>query len=498
MWLLALAAGCAPRRRPGGPRPSRCSSPTTPRRSIRGTRPTRWACARRASCTRGSCGSTRTRSRRGPTCARGWRWRDPLTLEVELRDDVRFHSGAPLRARDVVATLRAFASPAVASRHARVVEAIAEAREGRRPRGGRPPGAPARDAAHRSRAAHPARGPGDVAPRARRLARRPRPFLGGARGARRRASRAGRGRRACPARRTPSRFAPCTTRTRARCGSRPAAPTSRVNLVSPTLLPRSAREPASRSRRAPARTSPTSSSTRTRAARRRARAARAVRRDRSRHDLRDALDGRAQPAGGLIAPAHWAHTDAPPLPFDPAGEARASRGPEQRACASRSSRRPSACAATSRASSRRSWATWGSRRTSSPLELGTMLARLDAGDFDLGGPPAPGDDRAERASRVFLHSRSSRRPAPTAAACATPRSTRSSTRATRTPGSESRRAIYARVEAREREAMHWLPLWYEDQVAVTSDARPLVRPERGGPMALARAHPVKSRGEFSL
>ena len=30
------------------------------------------------------------------------------------------------------------------------------------------------------------------------------------------------------------------------------------------------------------------------------------------------FDGRAQPASGLIAPAHWAHADAPPLPFDPA------------------------------------------------------------------------------------------------------------------------------------------------------------------------------------
>src|ERR1019366_1387113 len=29
------------------------------------------------------------------------------------------------------------------------------------------------------------------------------------------------------------------------------------------------------------------------------------------------FDGRAQPASGLIAPAHWAHTDTPLLPFDP-------------------------------------------------------------------------------------------------------------------------------------------------------------------------------------
>jgi peptide/nickel transport system substrate-binding protein len=31
-----------------------------------------------------------------------------------------------------------------------------------------------------------------------------------------------------------------------------------------------------------------------------------------------------------------------------------------------------------------------------------------------------------------------------------------------------RRRIYARVEAREREQVHIVPLWYEDQVALTS------------------------------
>src|SRR5580658_163919 len=50
--------------------------------------------------------------------ASGWRWIDPLTLRVELREDVRFHSGAPLTADDVVGTVRALRSPEVGSRHA--------------------------------------------------------------------------------------------------------------------------------------------------------------------------------------------------------------------------------------------------------------------------------------------------------------------------------------------------------------------------------------------
>ena len=32
-----------------------------------------------------------------PYAARGWKWEDARTLLVELREDLRFHSGAPLR-----------------------------------------------------------------------------------------------------------------------------------------------------------------------------------------------------------------------------------------------------------------------------------------------------------------------------------------------------------------------------------------------------------------
>ena len=84
--------------------------------------------ARPASFMPHSCAWTPTRSSRSPIwpAAGAGRTRQ---LEIDLRDDVSFHSGAPLRARDVVETLRAFASPRVASRHASVVDAIAYARE---------------------------------------------------------------------------------------------------------------------------------------------------------------------------------------------------------------------------------------------------------------------------------------------------------------------------------------------------------------------------------
>jgi MarR-like DNA-binding transcriptional regulator SgrR of sgrS sRNA len=59
-----------------------------------------------------------------PYLARAWTWEDPVTLRVELREDVRFHGGKALEPEDVIATVAAFRSPTVGSRHARVVEPI--------------------------------------------------------------------------------------------------------------------------------------------------------------------------------------------------------------------------------------------------------------------------------------------------------------------------------------------------------------------------------------
>jgi len=62
-----------------------------------------------------------------PYLAASFRWEDPRTLDLTLRQGLHFHGGAPFEAEDVVATLHAFADPKVASRHARAVEAIASA-----------------------------------------------------------------------------------------------------------------------------------------------------------------------------------------------------------------------------------------------------------------------------------------------------------------------------------------------------------------------------------
>ncbi len=59
-----------------------------------------------------------------PLLAESYRFDGPLELHVKLREDVRFHGGKPLDADDVVATLRAFSDPKL-SRHAKVLSALA-------------------------------------------------------------------------------------------------------------------------------------------------------------------------------------------------------------------------------------------------------------------------------------------------------------------------------------------------------------------------------------
>lgn len=59
-----------------------------------------------------------------PYLARRWEHRGDRVLFVELRDDVRFTSGAPFEAPDVCATLTAFADPGLGSPHRAVAASI--------------------------------------------------------------------------------------------------------------------------------------------------------------------------------------------------------------------------------------------------------------------------------------------------------------------------------------------------------------------------------------
>lgn len=59
-----------------------------------------------------------------PYAAKSFTFEGPQELVVELRPDIVFHSGKPLLAEDVVATFTAITDKAVGSRHARIFDAL--------------------------------------------------------------------------------------------------------------------------------------------------------------------------------------------------------------------------------------------------------------------------------------------------------------------------------------------------------------------------------------
>jgi len=420
-----------------------------------------------------------------PYLARGWRWRDPLTLEVDLRDDVRFHSGAPLRARDVVETLDAFASPSVASRHASVVDAIADARaEGEHRvivRLARPHATLLTDLElpilRADEAASPPAPSGTLdglGPFSISRAARGEVLLVPAEGA------------ALP---RPAHAVTLRTvhdeNARALRLEAGRADIS-LNLVSPSLLPALGTRPelSVRSRQGANLTYVVVNERHGALGDPRVRRALSLAVDRA--TLCAALfDGRAHAAGSLVPPAHWAHADAPALPFDPA------RARELLAEAGASRSHFTLLTSTERLRSdvgrvvAQELGDIGVEVDAVPLELGTMIARLNGGDFDLAILQLP-EITEPNVLRRFLHAASF----PPAGA------NRGRVRddvldalldeGDRVANVDARRGVYAQLEAREREQMHWLPLWYEDQVAVTSArARAFVPSAEGRWLSLA-------------
>ena len=426
-----------------------------------------------------------------PYLASRWRWRDPMTLEVDLRGDVRFHSGAPLRASDVVATLRAFASPAVASRHSSVVDAIASVgQEGDQAviiRLGRPHATLLTDLElpilRADQATSPPAPDGSldglgpyVVDRASPGEVRLVPAEGGA--------------LARPARAVTLRVVhdENARALRLEAGRADLA----LNLVSPTLLPALASQPglAVASRPGANLTYMVVQEERPPLDDASVRRALSVAIDRAML-CATLFDGHAQPAGGLIAPAHWAHADAPPLPFDPVA-ARAAFQAAHGAGQPGTRARLTLLTSTERFRGEvarviaQEFEDAGIGVDVVPLELGTMIARLNAGEFDLAILQLP-EMTEPNVLRRFLHGSL----VPPAGANRG-RVHDATLDALLDDGdalsdAETRRGVYARLEAFERDAMHLIPLWYEDQVAVTSErARAFVPSAEGRWLDLAR------------
>jgi peptide/nickel transport system substrate-binding protein len=197
------------------------------------------------------------------------------------------------------------------------------------------------------------------------------------------------------------------------------------------------------------------------------------------------LDGRAQPAGGLIAPANWAHAPSPPFAFD-AVAARvllaAGAGERRHLTLLSSTERLRVDVARAVA---QELGDVGIDVGVVPLELGTMLTRLSAGDFDLAILQLP-EMTEPNVLRHFLHGSFVPPIGANRGRVHDPVLDQWLDRGDREGDPTARRAIYAQVEAREREQMHVIPLWHEDQVAVTSErARSFVPSAEGRWLSVA-------------
>jgi peptide/nickel transport system substrate-binding protein len=428
-----------------------------------------------------------------PYLASGWHWIDARTLHIDLREDVHFHSGHPLTSTDVVATLHAFASPVVLSRHASVVDAIAEAR----PDGEhavtivlrRPHATLVTDLELPILRADQAEGPPDASGALDGLG----PYV---------VAHFSRGEIVLDPADTGATLRPArgvvirtvhdeNARALRLYGGRTDVA---VNVISPTLLPAlDGKNGLSVTARPGANLTYM-----------------VLRVDRPPFDdvrLREALStaidrmgiaktllaGRADPADTLLPPSHWAYSPpSAPLVFDPP---RAKALLDQAALGTQSRGQPrlrfSLLTSTDRL--RGTIARYvaqelldvGIEADIVPLELGTLLARLSAGDFDAATLQLP-ELTEPNVLRVFLHSAMIPPAGANRGRVRDPVVDALLDEGDATTGETERRDIYARLEQRMRDELFILPLWHEDQVAVTSArARAFIPSAEGRWLSLA-------------
>jgi ABC-type transport system substrate-binding protein len=174
---------------------------------------------------------------------------------------------------------------------------------------------------------------------------------------------------------------------------------------------------------------------------------------------RTLLAGRAHPASTLLPPTLWAHSDEPAFAYAPT----APPNPQPITLLTSTDRlRISIARFIAQELGDAGW-----KIEVVPLELGTLIARLNAGDFDAALLQIP-ELTEPNVLRVFMHS--------------TYLPPNGSNRARiddhiidamldagdAAPNPQDRKAIYKVLEERNRDQLFLVPLWHEDQVVVKS------------------------------
>jgi peptide/nickel transport system substrate-binding protein len=194
------------------------------------------------------------------------------------------------------------------------------------------------------------------------------------------------------------------------------------------------------------------------------------------------LAGHAQPADGIIPRTHWAYVGgAPPLSYDPAAARALLAGPVSVTLIVSPDRLRvslARCIA-------QELADVGVRVDVVPLAIGTLFARLAAGDFDLAMLTLP-EMTEPHVYRYFLHSAFAPPAGANRGRVADPELDALLEAGAASTSADERRAIYAKASARVVQEMHVIPLWQEDQVAVTSErARAFIPSAEGRWLSLA-------------
>jgi peptide/nickel transport system substrate-binding protein len=414
-----------------------------------------------------------------PYLAKSWTWIDPRTLRVELREGLRFHSGAPFTARDVKATIAAFQAPQVGSRHARVVETIGQVDV----------------ESDLSLVVHLTRAHATLLTdleipilRADEAFSPPRPDgsldgLGPYVVARREPGAIELAPAKDGALSTPARSV--TLRTvhdeNARALRMHAGRADLVvNGFSPTLLPALDHAPGVtvNARRGANLTYLLARTDRGPLADARVRRALAAAIDRERV-AQTLLAGRAQPADTLLPPQHWAYSPAPPWPAD--------RAAAKALLAEAHPGRLHVTLLTSTDRLRGTVARFLAQELADvgadvevvPLELGTLIMRLGAGDFELAILQLP-EITEPNVLRVFLHSSSVPPAGANRGRVRDAEVDRLLDEGESTLDLAARKAIYAALEKRIRDEALLIPLWHEDQIAVVSDRARAFMPSAEG------------------
>jgi len=178
------------------------------------------------------------------------------------------------------------------------------------------------------------------------------------------------------------------------------------------------------------------------------------------------FEGHADAASTLIPPTHWAHVDLPAIPFDPSAARAllASTGMGLHATLLTSTDRFRVTIARAVA---QELGDVGADVEVTPLELGTMLARLNAGDFEMAILVFP-EFTEPNVLRNLLHSSFMPPVGYNRERVSDPALDALLERGDQSSDVAERRAIYAEVEARVREGVYLVPLWHEHQLVATS------------------------------